>query len=125
ERISVCHELVHIIASNPSAQARLRVFKSAGGRGADRTSDRAGAEQEEAARFQPARQCTVSRVVFVKWRWRGRVPPSAPLPGGGSRSTRDHSTRLSRSGPQPWPVPTEPTRRLCHRGPYWSGRDLP
>ena len=33
---------------------------------------------------------TVSRVVSVKRRWRGRALPSAPPPGQGSRSERDH-----------------------------------
>ena len=50
---------------------------------------------------------TVSRVVSVKRRWRGRVLPSAPLPGRGSRSDRDHPPRLSRSGSRPWPARPE------------------
>ena len=39
---------------------------------------------------QPARHRTGSRVVSVKRRWRGRVPPCAPPPGRGSRSDWDH-----------------------------------
>ena len=76
----------------------MRVFGSADHFGADRTSDRAGAAQESAARLKPMRQRTVSRVVSVKRRWRGRALPCAPPLGRESRSERDHSRRLSRSG---------------------------
>src|SRR6266513_4276535 len=40
---------------------------------------------------------TVSKVVSVKRRWRGRALPSAPPPERGSRATKDQSRGLSRS----------------------------
>src|SRR5437773_12552478 len=58
------HELLHIIASHRFARARRRVFGSADHFAADRTSDRAGAAQESAARL-PGRPRTVSTVASV------------------------------------------------------------
>src|SRR5438477_8050222 len=78
-----------------------RVFGNADHSGADRTSDQAGAAQESAAGLKPAGYWTVSRVVSVKQRWRGRALLAAPPPGRELRSGRDHLTRLSRSAPRP------------------------
>src|ERR1700726_1931895 len=72
-----------------------KVFGSADHSGADRTSDRAGAARESAARLKRVRPRMELRVVFVKRRWRGRGFLTAPPPGLGSRSEGDHPSRLS------------------------------
>src|SRR5256884_3899666 len=71
-----------------SARAKRRVFGSADHSEADRTSDRAGAAQEGAAYFQPARLRPAPREVSVKRQGRGRAPPFAPPPSRGPRSAR-------------------------------------
>src|SRR5215212_10954772 len=63
-----------------------RVFGSVDRSAADRTSDRAGAAQESAVRFEPVLHRTVLRAVFVEQRWHGRAPPSALPPGPGSQA---------------------------------------
>src|SRR4029453_10390784 len=105
-----------------SARPRRRVFGSADHSGADRTWDRAGGGREGAGK-EGERLRTGSRVVSAKRRWRDQVPPSVPPPGRGSRSKRDRLSHLSRSDLRLWPAPTAPTRRVCHRDPYWLARD--
>src|SRR4029077_13130073 len=102
----------------------MSILGSAGRSGADRTLDRAVAAQESAARAKRVLPRTVSTTVSVTLRWRGRALLAAPPPGREPRADRDHLPRLSRSGSRSSPAPTEPTRRLCHQGPYWSARDL-
>src|SRR6266513_2190486 len=101
-----------VICSPPWAGPMWRVSRSADHHEAHRTLDLAGAKQGSAARSQELARNTGSRVVFLKRRWRGHVPRSAPLREREYRTGRDPTRCLSRLVSQPWPVLLTPARRL-------------